>query len=1176
MKVINRNGFFSPPSSKRNLAPSLSDQELIKLINNLSSVIKKYYVSTKASLSEGKEAKSKNANGTEDKETKNDLTLEKIEFELKIFLSEAKKIFQQLKLAHQKNTIRQEVQSPLFKMPTSQINSTRYKQQLLSPQKGFFDSGESKTRNCDIGIPKKDDINNLSNSINNNFNPPLLLSEKSLELANKVIEFLKELNPIQESVFNKKWDAEEKKKLFDKMKDDLYNLINNILSSNPQIVKSSVDINNILLINKNNNFTGSKNSFSGTNSKKPSKPSSKAKSKPKKDYDKLESLLSTKEFLIQELNNDIKIKNETIHRNNSTIANLKTQLQNMQNDITLKNDLINNAKNIKQKDENNVFKAKTLQNEIEKIKGINIKLKSQCDNYQNLLREKEERIRGIENKNKELVIELRNASEVSDKNMVKIQNDIKKNSDTIKSLEKEIKQKDINYKEQISFLNGTIEKNKKIIDELTKTKEKYEKQIQIYINEIDSKKKDPTNENTINILKLNISQYQHEIETKDFTIKNYIKEINDLKLSNKEINDRLSSYIAKDKGRKSQVEIVDQLKKEIESKDESITVLNGVIKGKDQANYELNQKYMKVKKEMNSYEEQNALLVKEIEEKKKELEKANEAKTELCGKIEQLTLQEKNENGKISEVKNSYETLQLVIKEKTDKINQLERNIVKINSEYKQKEEEYKKNIDLLLSEKSIIESEYKKKIDDIRVDNTNKEIQNKKTIEEIENEHAKKIKEKEDDIVNLKQNLEKLIKENKDTMQSNDELNKLIQSHKNTIDDLKKDIDNEKDKYQKTIDALTQEKNKIIKEKEQLIIDRDNNIQQCTELKKQLDDITLYNNNLKQDIKGLIEEVSKFKEENKSLQEKKENKIEILKNLEQPIKSTITQSYSNETHRIITDKNYNNKYHWLLLAPKNENEISYQTCIWVSEDELKPTIDKYNRFKSEREIEQEQINEIENNQKIWIQRLEEKEDEISRLKMEKKKSTNLTASFGTNMKNKLFELNLVTKESDKNINNVVNQNNSIPIEKYQTVIEELNDANLRLAQSKTMIDKLQNENKELSKIKDDKTNGISFINGGGNETGFLDDDNFEIPEMKEIETTNHKNTEINEYERRLNQIKSLLQLLIHEMDLNKKTKKILTEICNISGFKEEETQKFLSEKEKKGGFKGLFKKKEK
>ena len=51
MKVINRNGFFSPPSSKRNLAPSLSDQELIKLINNLSSVIKKYYVSTKASLS---------------------------------------------------------------------------------------------------------------------------------------------------------------------------------------------------------------------------------------------------------------------------------------------------------------------------------------------------------------------------------------------------------------------------------------------------------------------------------------------------------------------------------------------------------------------------------------------------------------------------------------------------------------------------------------------------------------------------------------------------------------------------------------------------------------------------------------------------------------------------------------------------------------------------------------------------------------------------------------------------------------------------------------------------------------------------------------------------------------------------------------------------------------------
>lgn len=1168
MKVNNRNGFFSPPSSKRNLVPSLSDQELIKLINNLSSVIKNYYVSTKASLLEGKETKSKNANGTEEKETNNDLTLEKIEFELKIFLSEAKKIFQQLKLAHQKNSIRQELQSPLFKMPTGQINTTRYKQQLLSPQKIFFDSGESKTRNCDIGIPKKDDINNLSNSINNNnFNPPLLLSEKSLELANKVIEFLKELNPIQESVFNKKWDAEEKKKLFDKMKDDLYNLINNILSSNPQIVKSPVDINNLMLINKNNNFTGSKNSFSGTNSKKPSKPSSKAKSKPKKDYDKLESIISTKEFLIQELNNDIKIKNETIHRNNSTIANLKTQLQNMQNDISLKIDLINNAKNIKQKDETNVFKTKTLQNEIEKIKGINIKLKSQCENYQNLLREKEEKIRGIENKNKELVIELRNSSDISDKNMVKIQNDIKKNSETIKSLEKEMKQKDINYKEQISFLNGTIEKDKKIIDELSKIKDKYEKQIQLYTNEIENKKKDNANDNTINILKLNISQYQHEIETKDYAIKNYIKEINELKLSNKELNEKLSSYINKDKGRKSQVEIIEQLKKEIQSKDESINVLNGVIKGKDQANYELNQKYMKLKKEKNSFEEQNALLVKEIEEKKNELEKANEAKTELCSKIEQLTLQEQNENGKISEVKNSYETLQLVIKEKTDKINQLERSISKIKSEYEQKEEDYKKNIDLLISEKSIIENEYKKKIDEIREDNNNNENKYKKKIEEIENENVKVVKEKDNDIVNLKQNLEKLIKENKDTLFNNDELNKQIQENKTTIDELEKKLNNDKEKYEKEVNELTQNNNNIIKERDKLIKERDNHIQQCTELKTQLDDINLYNKNLKEDIKSLNEEIAKLKEENK------DNKIEILKNLEQPIKSNIIQSYSNETHKIITDKNYNNKYHWLLLAPKNETEISYQTCIWVSEEELKPTISQYNKFKSEKEIEQEQIVEIENNQKIWIKRLEEKEDEISRLKMDKKKSTNLTASFGTNMKNKLFELNLVTKESDKNI---VNQNNSIPIEKYQTVIEELNDANLRLAQSKTMIDKLQNENKELSKIKDDKTNGISFINGGGNETGFLDDDNFEIPEMKEIETTNNKNTEINEYERRFNQIKSLLQLLIHEMDLNKKTKKILTEICNISGFKEDETQKFFTEKEKKGGFKGLFKKKEK
>ena len=77
-----------------------------------------------------------------------------------------------------------------------------------------------------------------------------------------------------------------------------------------------------------------------------------------------------------------------------------------------------------------------------------------------------------------------------------------------------------------------------------------------------------------------------------------------------------------------------------------------------------------------------------------------------------------------------------------------------------------------------------------------------------------------------------------------------------------------------------------------------------------------------------------------------------------------------------------------------------------------------------------------------------------------------------------------------------------------------------------------------------------------------------------ENETTN-KNSEGGDFERRINQIKSLLQLLIHEMDLNKRTKKIVIEICNIVGYNEEETNKFFAEKEKKG-FKGLFKKKDK
>ena len=1204
MKGSQRNGFFSPPSTKRNLNQSLNDQELVKLINNLSSTIKNYYLQTKTSIMDGKILETINfqclTEDLNDKISKSKTTFDKIENDLKTFLSEAKKIFQQLKVIHQKNSIKQELQSPLFKMPANQNNTNRLKQQILSPQKLLLESSENKTRNCEIGVVKKDEVN-LSNSINNNFSPPLLLSEKSLELANKVIEFLQQLNPIQESVFNKKWDAEEKKKLFDVMKNDLYSLINTILSSNPQVYKSPNDINNIQLINKNN-YTGTKNSLSGSNSKKQSKANSKVKSKsrPQKDYEKMESLLGTKEFMIQELNKDIKIKNETIHRNNTVIANLKVQIQNLQDDFNQKMEIINSAKTIKIKDEANIFKNKSLVNDIEKIKGQNLKLKSQCDNFQNLIREKDEKIRTLEIKNKELIAELRNTTDLSNKNRAKIQIDIKKNSETIKTLEKEIKQNEINYKEQISNLNSDNEKKQKIIEETKKTITNYENKIKNLNLEIENKKNEQnmdnsTKETTISMLKTKINQLQNDINIKETSIQNYAKEISDLTLKNQNLSEDIKNtktlieqqkdgQLNKEKEKINQIlnenekkmnimkksieekdnnimnmkltleekeNAIEIMKKTLQEKESNLTSMKKTIEEKESVNIDLNTRFIQFKTEKHNLENKNQKLINEIQQLKSNLEEINQKNLELSNNLESITKTKLEENDKNNQTNQQLQdSLQKIISEKKRTIDQqgkqikhLQIEINNINNENKKALQDYEQ----LIQEKTT-------KFDEIQSINNNLQHE----INEIKNKHKNELNEKEQTLTNLKLNLENVLKENKDIQSKNEEANRNNKELQTKVDELNTEIE----KLNKQISQLSQE----IKSKNEEIQKLNDNSVNLSQINQNLQN---KNSCLLQSIDNLNKELDLLKNKNLNNKEKEENKVqnETQSIIKKP-------SISFESHSIILDKTYQNKYRWFLLVPKEkekETSIDIESFIWVSEDKIKDTLEKYNTFKSEKQIEEEQMNEIIRSQKAWLRKLEEKEDELSKVKMEKKQSTNLTASFGKTTKNKLFELNLVTKESDLANNN---GNNTIPLEKYQTAINELNDANLRLAHSINVIDKLKNENKELSKIKDEKTEGISFINGGGNASGFLDD-NFEIPEMKMENETTNKNSEGGDFERRINQIKSLLQLLIHEMDLNKRTKKIVIEICNIVGYNEEETNKFFAEKEKKG-FKGLFKKKDK
>jgi chromosome segregation ATPase len=160
---------------------------------------------------------------------------------------------------------------------------------------------------------------------------------------------------------------------------------------------------------------------------------------------------------------------------------------------------------------------------------------------------------------------------------------------------------------------------------------------------------------------------------------------------------------------------------------------------------------------------------------------------------------------------------------------------------------------------------------------------------------------------------------------------------------------------------------------------------------------------------------------------------------------------------------------------------------------------------------------------------LEQKEEEISNLKHKyesmKNTNTNRTTEVNSNIvHNKLMDLNLTTKDNDNN-------NNAIPLHKYQDVINELNKTYKKYNETLHVIGKMQNDNKVIPKPKED-------------ESAFMDKDELlDIPDCSTVQ---------------LLQIKSLLQLLVMEFTLNIKSKKILTDLLMIVGYSQKEIEKLM------------------
>ena len=402
----------------------------------------------------------------------------------------------------------------------------------------------------------------------------------------------------------------------------------------------------------------------------------------------------------------------------------------------------------------------------------------------------------------------------------------------------------------------------------------------------------------------------------------------------------------------------------------------------------------------------------------------------------------------------------------------------------------------------------------------------------------------------------------NNDIISKNIKISKLMNNNIKINNINNKESNNIKEQNNiKIINELKNENNKYKEKINKLIFDNNKNNIEIIRLK---DEINKYeeqiNNNNKYYKNDLIKELNEIK-----------MKYSILLNDYNKIKKDkkINNKYSPLIYEILIDKSFNNlKWYLISLKQKNNNNEdlnrNYSNTFWINEFEIKDSLIKFNKFKTEEEI----IND----------KLEEKDKTISLLKEKIKKIENNSESIILN--NNLYE----------------NNNDFVPLSQYKKLISELNETNYKLNRANEILTKIKNRGGDIIEENSQENNfsnvNINKINKEINDNNkeYLDE---EIKDLLLLENGNNTKDNINKYdgkdkiniskesdksyedlENRLLQIKTLIQILIHEMNYNNKLYKTLYNILLLVGFTEQESNSILKEKQKKVSMFGLFQKK--
>ena len=290
------------------------------------------------------------------------------------------------------------------------------------------------------------------------------------------------------------------------------------------------------------------------------------------------------------------------------------------------------------------------------------------------------------------------------------------------------------------------------------------------------------------------------------------------------------------------------------------------------------------------------------------------------------------------------------LKEET---NQYKEEIIKLNENKKYKEELSQLNQKY---NQCIIENKSFKE----NIDNLNANIEKYKKI----------ISYQEEEIKNLKANCQIQTKSDKETLNKSLPLNEPVNNYIIFSEEKK----SKKKRNNSKINEYQMEQDKIYLKYELLKNDYDKLNTTLIQKQKLLDNYskisseTASKTNIDEQI---LELMAEHKKEIDTLTEKYNKNIMNLK-------TNLPSPYSPATHTILIDKRYS-KYDlkWYLLTVLTENEKNYENTFWVPELEMKPMLAQFNKYKTEKELEDEKFDNLYKMQEKWIKQLDEKEQII-------------------------------------------------------------------------------------------------------------------------------------------------------------------------------------------------------